>query len=72
MSDADLRRTLDRVESLERELQRVKRDLLRRLPEEGEEKDLPSLYGSVEGGDITEEMINEAKESLFRPPKSGS
>lgn len=25
-----------------------------------------SLYGSVKGGDITEEMIDEAKRSLFR------
>lgn len=71
MADVDLRRTLEQVASLEREIEQVKRDLLRSLPREPEE-DVASLYGSVQGGEITEEMIDEAKRSLFRSTGRGS
>lgn len=59
---------LERVNLLEREMERLKRDLLRNIvsaPQE--EAQVESLFGSVEGGDVTEEMIEEAKKSLFRP-----
>lgn len=60
------------VAPLEREIEEVKRDLLQSLPQEPEDDEISSLYGTVEGGDITEEMIEDAKRSLFRTPDSGS
>lgn len=59
---------LERVERLEREIERLKRDLIRNLatvsvPTRPEK---PSLFGSVRGGDVSEEMIEEAKRNLFR------
>lgn len=72
MADVDLRRTLEQVEFLEREIERVKRDLLRQLSDEKPEGGLPSLFGTVQGSDIPEELISEAKRSLFRQPGSGS
>ncbi len=33
---------------------------------EEEPKQKPSLFGSVRGGDITDEMIETAKKNLFR------
>jgi hypothetical protein len=59
---------LKRVDAVGREIKFLKRDLLRSLatrPQTSEAK--PSLFGSVRGGDITEEMIEEAKHALFRP-----
>ena len=59
---------LERVNSLEREMQRLKRDLLRNLASSARDRgEVESLFGAVEGGDVTEEMIEEAKKSLFRP-----
>ncbi len=62
---------LERVERLERELEELKRDLIRNLAtvsvSTGEEK--PSLFGSVRGGDVPEELIEEAKRNLFRDLK---
>lgn len=72
MADVDLRHTLEQVDSLERDIEEVKRDLLRSLTDEPEDTEIPSLYGSVEGGDITEEMVEDAKQSLFRTSGSGS
>lgn len=72
MADVDLQRTLEQVDTLEREIERIKRDLLQSLRQDREDTDVSSLYGSVEGGDITEEMVDEAKRSLFRTPGSGS
>jgi len=59
---------LKRVGALERELERLKRDLLHGLVSSRPQAiaPRPSLFGSVRGGDVTEEMIEEAKESLFR------
>lgn len=59
---------LKRVDVLERELERLKRDLLHGLaaPRPQAVAPRPSLFGSVRGGDVTEEMIEEAKGSLFR------
>ncbi len=62
---------LERVGRLERELEQLKRDLIRilaTLPGQiGEKK--PSLFGSVRGSDISEEVVEEAKRSLFRDLK---
>ena len=59
---------LERVNSLEREMERLKRDLLRNLASSAHDRgEVESLFCAVEGGDITEEMIEEAKKSLFRP-----
>ncbi len=59
---------LKRVDALERELERLKRDILHNLislrPQVVAPR--PSLFGSVRGGDVTEEMIEKAKGSLFR------
>jgi len=68
MSDqVDLGTLLERVDSLEEEIEWLKRDLLRSLAAEPRGKKVKSLFGSVRGGDVTEEMIEEAKQALFRP-----
>ena len=54
---------LKRIGDLEREIEYIKRDLMH-LTEKPKQK--PSLFGSVRGGDITDEMIEEAKKNLFR------
>lgn len=67
MADVDLRRALEHVELLEREVAQVKRDLLRSLAgAPPSPRKVPSLFGSVRGGDVTDEMIADAKRSLFR------
>jgi len=45
---------LKRIGDLEREIEYIKRDLLHL---EAKPKRKPSLFGSVRGGDITDEMI---------------
>ena len=54
---------LKRIGGLEREIEYIRRDLMH-LKEKMKQK--PSLFGSVRSGDITEEMIEEAKKNLFR------
>jgi hypothetical protein len=59
---------LKRVNTLEREMEYLKRDILRQWtasPRVVRRK--PSLFGSVQSGDITEEMIDDARKSIFRP-----
>ncbi len=56
---------LERVSDIERTLEFLKRDIIKGI-ELSEEKERISLFGSVKGGDITEEMVDEAKRSLFR------
>ena len=59
---------LKRVNTLEREMEYLKRDILRQWtasPHVVRRK--PSLFGSVQSGDITEEMIDDARKSIFRP-----
>ena len=53
---------LKRIGNLEREIEYIKRDLMH-LKEKPKQK--PS-FGCVRGGDITDEMIEEAKKNLFR------
>lgn len=62
---------LERVDRLERELEQLKRDLIRSLPTMSAEivEEKPSLFGSVRGGDVSEELIEEAKQELFRDLK---
>jgi len=67
MADAQEETLLSRVHRLEHELEQLKRALLQQLvvhPEQPTEK--PSLFGCVRGGDVTEEVIKEAEQSLFR------
>ena len=55
---------LERISDIERALELLKRDIIKGIePSEGKRR--ISLFGSVKGGDITEEMIDEAKRSLF-------
>lgn len=56
---------LKRIGDLEREIEYLKRDLMHLRLEEKPKQKL-SLFGSVRGGDITDEMIEEAKKNLFR------
>ena len=56
---------LERVSDIEKTLEYLKRDIIKGI-EPSEEKKGISLFGSAKGGDITEEMIDEAKRSLFR------
>jgi len=59
---------LQRVGTLAREIECLRRDLLRsRITEFQVRQPKPTLFGSVRGGDVTEEMIQEAKRALFRP-----
>ena len=61
----EVKEVLKRIGDLERELEYIKRDLMHlRLEEKPKQK--PSLFGSVRGGDITDEMIEDAKKDLFR------
>jgi len=57
---------LSRIDSLERELQQLKRAILHILPEDREQKEKPSLFGSIQGEDIPEEEIERAKRALLR------
>ncbi|ODS30676.1 MAG: hypothetical protein SCARUB_04219 [Candidatus Scalindua rubra] len=58
---------LKHIDVLERKLIRLKRDILHGLAVMKKSKKIkPSLFGSVRGGDVTEEMIEESKKNLFR------
>ena len=58
---------LKRIHSLEREIEELKRDYLILLsPQIKTRKVKASLFGSVQSSDITDEMIEESKKSLFR------
>ncbi len=56
---------LERVGNIEMTLEFLKRDIIKGI-EPFEKGMRTSLYGSVRGGDITEETIDEAKRALFR------
>ncbi len=58
---------LKKIDGIEGELARLKRDIIHSLVvREIPRKKKPSLFGSVKGGDITEKMIEESKHNLFR------
>lgn len=54
---------LRKIEEMQRELEYMKRDLMQ-IEEKTTRK--TSLFGSVNGEDITDEMIEKAKKELFR------
>jgi len=59
---------LKKIDNLERDLAKLKKDVLHELTTKMKDrKDIKtSLFGSVKAGDITEEMIEESKRNLFR------
>ena len=59
-----------RVHRMEQELEQLKRALLQQLPAlPVDSANKPSLFGCVRGGDVTEEIVAEAKRSLLRDLK---
>jgi len=53
---------LRKIDKLEREVEKLKRDFLKGANRTGKKKTpKPSLFGSVKGGDISEKVINKAK-----------
>lgn len=69
MAEAREETLLSRVHRLEQELEQLKRELLQQFavhPAQAVKK--PSLFGCVQGGDVTEAIIEDAKRSLFRTP----
>ena len=68
MSDtSNVLTVLKKIDILERELINIKREILHSMVGRVKPAMLkPSLFGSVKGGDITEEMIDESKKKLFR------
>jgi hypothetical protein len=58
---------LQRVSRIQQELEYLKRELFQDLGTHSTVQSArkPSFFGSVRGGDITEEMIEEAKQHLF-------
>jgi len=61
----DTERFLERIENTQKQLELLKRELMRNI-QPTKRRVKSTLYGSVRSGDITEEMIEEAKHSLFR------
>jgi len=61
----DTERFLKRIDNTQRELELLKRELMRKV-QPTKMKVKSSLYGSVKSEDITEEVIEDAKHSLFR------
>lgn len=64
MTEVKTEEVLKRIGDLQRELEYMKRDLIRLRA--GKSKSKPSLFGSVRGGDISSEMIEQSKKDLFR------
>jgi hypothetical protein len=59
---------LQRVDALGRELEQLRRDLLRGVAgAAGVPARKPTLFGSVQAGDVDDETIEEAKRDLLRP-----
>jgi hypothetical protein len=68
MPESQEENLLSRVHRLEQEVERLKRAVLKQEAPSNSvpPTNIPSLFGSVRGEDITEAMIEEAKRSLFR------
>ena len=65
---ADWDALLRRVDALARDLARLRRDVLRAMTGTASVPTRkPTLYGSVEAGDVTDEMIDAARRELLRP-----
>lgn len=56
---------LKRIGEVQKSLEVLKRDLIKVIKPRRRAKRI-SFFGSVKGGDVTEEMIEEAKRALFR------
>jgi hypothetical protein len=68
LDQASLDTLLRRVDVLGREVEQLRRDLLRGVAvQPAAPRRKPSLFGSVRAGDITDEMIAEAQRDLLRP-----
>lgn len=68
MDQPTLDTLLQRVDALGRELEQLRRDLLRGVAgATSVPARKPTLFGSVQAGDVTGEMIEEAKRDLLRP-----
>lgn len=61
--DSDSKNFLKKLWEIQRELEYMKRDLIH-IEEKSAKK--ASLFGSVKGEDISDEMIEKAKKELFR------
>lgn len=61
--DPDSKNFLKKLGEIQRELEYMKRDLIH-IEEKSAKK--ASLFGSVKGEDISDEMIEKAKKELFR------
>ncbi|MEN4018730.1 MAG: hypothetical protein PQ975_05900 [Methanobacterium sp.] len=61
--DSDFKNFLKKLGEIQRELEYMKRDLIH-IEEKSAKK--ASLFGSVKGEDISDEMIEKAKKELFR------
>jgi ribosomal protein L9 len=61
--DSDSKNFLKKLGEIQRELEYMKRDLIH-IEEKSAKK--ASLFGSVKGEDISDEMIEKAKKELFR------
>ncbi len=58
---------LKQIDVLEQKLVKLKRDVIHGLKISEKHKKLKrTLFGTVKGGDVTEEMIEESKQNLFR------
>lgn len=58
---------IKQIDVLGQKLVKLKRDVIHGLGIREKPKKLKrSLFGSVKGGDVTEEMIEESKQNLFR------
>jgi hypothetical protein len=58
---------LKKIDGIERELAKVKRDIIHSLiTEESGKKAKQSLFGSIKAGDVTEKIIEGSQRNLFR------
>lgn len=65
--DSNISAVMKQIDYLELELSRLKRVLLHNLPSaEKRKRGKTSLFGSVRGSDVTDAMIEESKQILFR------
>ena len=67
MAETQEETLLQRVSRIQQELEYLKRELFQELVTRSTVQSArkPSLFGSVQGEDITEDMIEEAKQHLF-------
>lgn len=60
---------LEKISDIQRILELLKRDFIKESKLFRQKKKI-SLFGSVKGGDVTEEMVEEAKRALFTSPEN--